>query len=119
MKKRAMASVFVGILFLFAAGCATLKTAGHEYVMKGQILEVKDGQAYLCIGSSEGAKAGQEFSVYRFSKIPGEGAKQGTPSFKRDMVGAVKITQVVHEHYAEASIVRGDVRVHDIAELSP
>jgi hypothetical protein len=64
MRKRTLAGVFVAMLFLFVAGCATLKSAEHRYFMKGQILEVSDGQAYLCIGSAEGAKAGQEFPVY-------------------------------------------------------
>jgi hypothetical protein len=80
---------------------------------------VSDGQAYLCIGSAEGAKAGQEFPVYRYIRMPAAGPKQSYPSFKREMVGSVQITQVVQEHYAEAKIVSGDIKVHDVAELSP
>ena len=119
MKMKAMVNVFLVILFVFAAGCATMQTAGHKYMMKGQILEVSDGEAYLCIGSAEGAKAGQEFSVYRYSKLPHTSAKQAGPSYKRETVGSVKINQVVDEHFAKANIVAGDIRVNDVAELTP
>ncbi len=118
-KKALVVNVLAAIMFLVAAGCATMKAAEHEYIMKGQILDVSDGQAYLCIGSADGAKAGQEFPVYRYEKIPYTGGKGGAPSFKREEVGKLKITQVVDVHYASASILSGDVKVHDIAELSP
>ncbi|HEX9024191.1 MAG TPA: hypothetical protein VF799_10160 [Geobacteraceae bacterium] len=117
MRKRAFAKLFAAILFLAVAGCATIRTAEHSYVMKGQILELNNNVAYLCIGTAEGAKPGQEFPVYRYERIPYAGEKGGNMKFKRELVGAVKITQVVHEHYAEADVVRGDVRVHDVAEL--
>lgn len=88
------------------------------YLMKGQILDVADGEAYLCIGSAEGARTGQEFTVFRFTRMQPIGAKQ-QPTYKRDPVGAVKITEVVDEHYARAKVVRGDVRTNDVAELMP
>lgn len=117
MRKTTIVSMFVAILFVAAAGCATLETAGHKYIMKGQILDVSDGQVYLCVGSAEGAKAGQEFLVYRHVRAPYAG--KATPSFKREMVGSVKITQVVDEHFAMANILRGDIKVNDVAELAP
>jgi hypothetical protein len=118
MRKTAIVNVFLAILFIVTAGCATMQTVEHKYFMKGQILDVSDGVAYLCIGSAEGAKAGQEFLVYRHEKLP-YNPKGGAPSFKREEVGAVKITQVVDVHFAQASILRGNVKVNDIAELSP
>jgi hypothetical protein len=119
MRKSAIMNVFLAILLIFAAGCATMETAGHKYVMKGQILDVSNSEAYLCIGSADGAKAGQEFPVYRYVRLPYSGAKQSTPSFKRETVGSVKITQVVDVHYARAAILRGDIKVNDVAELVP
>jgi hypothetical protein len=118
MRKTAILNVFLAILFIVTAGCATMETARHGYMMKGQILEVSNGVAYLCIGSAEGAKEGQEFPVYRHSKVY-TGEKQASPNFKREEVGAVKITQVVDVHYARANVLRGDVKVNDVAELSP
>ena len=119
MGKRSVVNVLIAVLFVFGAtGCATLETAGHKYIMKGQILDVTGDEAYLCIGSAEGAKAGQEFTVYRFVKTPALGPKQQL-TYKRELVGAVKITEVVDEHYAKAKVVKGDVRVSDVAELMP
>jgi hypothetical protein len=96
-----------------------MQTAKHGYMMKGQILNVSDGVAYLCIGSSEGAKAGQEFPVFRHTKLEYTGEKQATPKYNRVEVGSVKIMEVVDEHYAKANIIRGDIQANDIAELAP
>ncbi len=117
MRKTTIVNVFLAMLFIAAAGCAAMKTAEHKYVMKGEILDVSDGQAYLCIGSADGAQAGQEFPVYRYERIPYAGPKEITPSFKREEVGTVKIKQVVDVHYATATILSGDIKVHDVAEL--
>ncbi len=119
MRKTTIVNMFLAMLFIAVAGCATMKAAEHQYIMKGQILDVSDGQAYLCIGSADGAKAGQEFPVYRYERVSYRGPKQeqATPSFKREAVGQVKITQVVDVHYATATILSGDIKVHDVAEL--
>ncbi len=117
MIKRAIVNVFLAMLFIAAAGCATLETAEHKYIMKGQVLDVSDGQAYLCIGSADGAKPGQEFPVYRYERIPYAGPKEITPTFKREAVGSVKITEVVDVHFAKANILSGDVKVNDVAEV--
>jgi len=119
MKKRAVLNLFLAILLIASAGCATMKSVEHKYFMKGQILEVSDGEAYLCIGSAEGAKAGQEFSVYRYIRLAYGSPKQKSPSYKRETVGTVKITQVVDEHFAQATILGGDIKVNDVAELAP
>ncbi len=117
MRMKAVANVFLAMMLFTAAGCASMKAAEHKYIMKGQILEVSDGQAYLCIGSADGAKAGQQFPVYRYERLPFAGPKQTTPSFKRETVGEVKITQVVDVHFATATILNGDIKVNDVAEV--
>lgn len=117
MRKACIRTVFVVFLLIAAAGCASLETAHHNYMMKGQILEVNDGEAYLCIGSAEGAKTGQEFPVFRYVKLPYGGPKQTAPSFKREAVGSVKIMQIVDEHFARANVLSGEIKPNDIAEL--
>lgn len=117
MRKMTLVSFIAAITIFAVAGCATMQTAGHKYLMKGQIIEVTDGEAYLCIGSAEGAKEGQEFTVQRYIKVPSASPKQPSPSFKREAVGAVKIKQVVDEHFAKADVIRGNVMVNDVAEL--
>lgn len=119
MKKSMKLGMVAALLSGMLAGCATMKTAEHQYIMKGQVLEVNDGSAYLCIGSAEGAKPGQDFQVYRYTKAAYGGQKQTGPNFRREAVGTVKIKQIVDEHYAEANVTSGSVSVNDIAELSP
>ncbi len=91
----------------------------HGYLMKGQVLEVKGAEAYLCIGSSEGAKEGQEFPVYRYIKDPENILTEKALSYKREQVGKVKISRITHEHFAWATIISGDVKANDSAEVKP
>jgi hypothetical protein len=39
------------------------------------------------------------------------------PRFRREAVGAVKITSLVDEHYATAEVVKGTPKVNDTVEL--
>lgn len=107
------------IVGLTISGCASLQTARHEYIMRGQILEVSDGAAYLCVGTKDGAQVGQEFTVYRFERTPSVNPKSTAPSFKRAETGKIKITEIVDEHMATAKILSGSVKASDVAELNP
>jgi len=112
-------TMLAGALFVTAltfTGCAKMEAANHQYAMRGQILDVNQNTAYLCIGSRDGARAGQEFSVYKFERIFSN-PKMQVPSFKREETGTVKITEIVDEHYAKASILNGDVKVNYVVEL--
>ncbi len=102
------------LILLTAMGCATMETARHQYFMRGQVLEVEDGRAYLCIGSEEGAKVGQEFTVHRYVRIGG-GGRGG--HYRIDLVGTVKITEV-ETHMAWAKILTGDVKANDVVDLN-
>lgn len=113
-----MKLILVVILTLMVSGCAGLQAAGHKHVMRGQILEVSDSIAYLCVGSNDGAQIGQELTVYRFNKIPNPSVKTKSPQFKRQEIGKIKILEIVDEHMANATILSGDVKVNDVAETS-
>lgn len=123
MRKIAIVNVLLAILFIAVAGCATMKSLGHKYIMKGQILDVSNGEVSLCIGSADGATVGQELPVYRYIVVP-KGPYTGvrtraTPlSYRRETVGSVKITQIVDEHFARATILQGDLKENDVAELA-
>ncbi len=120
MKGRKAISSLVVVLLLLTAGCATLESAKHEYIMRGQVLETNGDSAYLCIGSKDGAKVGQEYTVYRYVKVPNPYVRPGAAySFRREQTGEVKITEIVDEHMANAKVVRGNVREHDVVELNP
>jgi hypothetical protein len=90
--------------------------AYHKYLMRGTVLESANGKIYLCVGTSDGAKAGQELTVLRFVNTGGLSPKGG-PMFKREEVGTVKIIEIVDEHMANATIISGEAKVNDLVEL--
>ena len=104
------------ILIVALAGCASLETAGHKYIMRGQILEVDGDTAYLCIGSADGAKVGQELTVYRVLRI-GTPGQRTTVRYERKQAGKVRITEIVDEHMANAKIISGQAKENYIVEL--
>jgi len=116
MKERAVVYALIAILLVSLAGVANAENIAHKIFMKGQVLDVTNGTAFLCIGSAAGAKVGQELPVYRYVKLAASGVK-GVPSFTRNPVGSLKITEIVDVHMARAKILSGDVKEHDMAEL--
>jgi len=117
MKKRSVLYVLLVFLFAMSTGCATLESAQHKYIMRGSVLEVTDGTAFLCIGTEQGAKVGQEFTVYRYVRTA-VAPKTQQPQYKVETVGRVKITET-ESHMAHARILNGDVKEQDIVELNP
>ena len=115
MKMRTCLSALLVILFATSMGCATLETAKHAYIMRGSVLEVTDGTAYICLGSDQGAKVGQELTVQRYVRT-GASPKGGAPSYRVETVGTVKITET-ESHMANAKILTGDVKENDIVDL--
>jgi len=109
------AAVMASTLVLSA--CSAMHQARHEYVMRGQVVEVNGKDAVVCVGTRDGARAGQELTVYEIVAT-NVGAPARTPArWKRVEVGSVRIAQVMDEHFARAEIVRGEVEANDIVEL--
>ncbi len=104
------------MLFVVSVAFAGLGSLKHKYLMRGQILEVNADTAYLCIGSADGAEVGQELTVYRFIRTGSPGPRSSV-SYKREETGKVKITEIVDEHMANAKIISGKARQHDVVEL--
>ena len=124
MKPKAMRSGTVVsavlVILLIAMGCATVWAQGplealrHKVFMRGQILDVEGGTAYLCLGTEQGAKVGDVLTVRRYVSIGG--ARGGR--YRVDNIGTVQITEVF-SHMANAKILKGDVKVHDVVDLNP
>ena len=118
MKIRFIIGALCGILIVITASCAALNSAGHKYVMRGQVLGVTDDIVYLCIGSKDGAVIGQEYSVYTFiqTKSLNKKGNERLEYTKKD-TGTVKLTEIVDEHYAKAKITAGEAKVNYVVEL--
>lgn len=117
MKTRMVLNVLLVILFATSMGCATLESTRHGYVMRGAILDVSEGMASLCIGTEQGAKIGQEFTVYRYIRTV-TSPKSHQTSYRVETVGRVQITNT-ESHMANAKILTGDVKENDVVELNP
>ena len=116
MKRNYIWDVALAIAIIAIVGCASIGAVGHNYIMRGQILEAAGTNVYLCIGSKDGAKVGQEYAVYRFAKEMSPNPKL-PPRFRKGEKGAVEITEIVDEHYAKAKVVAGEAKVNDVVEL--
>lgn len=104
-------------VLLAVSACSSLQGARHEYLMRGQVVEVKGSDAVICVGSKDGARAGQEFEVYKLVSAGIGGTAKNPPRWDRVPVGEVRIVDIIDEHFANATIVSGSVGVNNIVEL--
>lgn len=109
---RILAAVFSVIAIAAVTGIGAQSVA-HTWFMRGSILEVTGKDVYLCVGKKDGASAGQELDVVRFTR---SNPSPKVANYKRDTVGKIKIIEIVDEHMAKAQIVSGKVQAGDIAE---
>ncbi len=107
------------MLLVILASCSTMQAAGHKYLMRGQVIEASNGTVYLCIGTAEGAKKGQQLSAYRFISTTKPIPRANTTTFRREKTGTVEIVEIVDEHYARARVLSGDVHEGNLVELEP
>jgi hypothetical protein len=109
-----LALIMIGLFILASCAAIQQQPAYHSMVMKGSIIHTTDTGVYLCIGRNDGASVGQELNVHRIT-LTGE---PKAPSFKREKIGKVKITEIIDEHFATATIISGKAEKNDIVELA-
>ena len=110
-------AVVAAALMAVVAGCSTMQSARHKYFMRGQVIEASGGTVYLCVGTADGAKKGQQLSAFHFVAGRTPSSKSAGPVFKREKTGTVEITEIVDEHYARAKVLSGDVNEGNLVEL--
>ena len=126
--KRLLLIVFI-ILGLFTMSSCATTSCGQKYTkssgmisVKGSVIKVADKGVYLCIGSLDGAYVGQELEVWRTIYGKGtattdvEGFTTSSGEISESMVGKVKITKVLDDHYSMAEVISGEAKLHDIVE---
>tara|TARA_R110001583_G_scaffold89571_1_gene230912 strand:- start:57 stop:407 length:351 start_codon:yes stop_codon:yes gene_type:complete len=113
LRKRVKIS-FLMIFLGFLTACSGSQFY-HEKIMRGQVVGIDNDEVVVCIGSEDGAKAGQELQVYRYVW---EGAvDEGDSDYRVDYVGTLQIKYVVNDHFARAVSIKGKVKKNDIVEL--
>ena len=93
---------------------ATAAGIGHSFIMRGSVVDVSDGKPTICVGKADGAKVGQTLNVIRMTTVPGA---RGGSGFRRKNIGQLRINAIVDDHFATATVIKGDVAKHDIVEL--
>ncbi len=126
-RKRLLLVVLMTLGIFTLASCAT--TSCQKYsrsggiAIKGSVVALADKGVYLCIGRLDGASVGQELEVWRTNY--GVGSKASTPIYSgsvssgeisENMVGKVRITKVLDDHYSIAEVISGDAKISDIVE---
>ena len=113
-------SLLASALVALAVGATSAQAAEtsfrHKYLMRGQVLEQQANTLVVCIGRADGAEIGQELDVIRHVRIS-MGPKATGPQFRPKDVGRARITTIFDEHYAQATVLEGDVKVGDVVEL--
>ena len=112
--KSAASLILATFVIFLMSSCATMEQkVYHGFLMKGSIIETSDSDAYLCIGSKDGASVGQELDVYKISSLRSKGTL-----FERIPTGKVRITEIIDEHFAKATVISGKAEKNDIVELT-
>ena len=104
----AVSLILVTFVAFLMFSCATVY---HGFLMKGSIIEASDSDVYLCIGAKDGASVGQELDVYKVIAVT-----RARPTFRREHTGKVKITEIIDEHFAKATVISGKAEKNDIVE---
>ena len=112
--KSAASLILATFVIFLMSSCATMEQkVYHGFLMKGSIIEASNSDVYLCIGSKDGAAVGQELGVYKVLQRQ----SKATP-FRRVQTGRVKITEIIDEHFAKATVISGQAEKNDIVELT-
>jgi hypothetical protein len=112
--KSAASLILATFVIFLMSSCATVgQKVYHGFLMKGSIIETSDSEVYLCIGSKDGASVGQELDVYKIIQ-----RQSKTTPFRRERTGKIKITEIIDEHFAKATVTSGKAEKNDIVELT-
>lgn len=117
MNFRTYTAAFLTSVLLALPACSSMQSARHEYLMRGQVVDIAGNEAVVCVGSQEGAKAGQELTVYKLVETNFGGSGKPPAHWEKVKVGTVRIEQVIDEHFAKAKVVSGSVAVNHMVEL--
>jgi len=111
--KSAASLILATFVIFLMSSCATMgQKVYHGFIMKGSIIEASGSDVYLCIGSKDGATVGQELDVYKILQ-----RRSKATVFRREHTGKVKITEIIDEHFAKATVISGKAEKNDIVEL--
>lgn len=107
-------TVLILLLTLLIGGCAN-SNFYHETFMSGVVAEVNDKEALVCISGRVDLKPGTVLDVYKLDQSS-VAVIHDNWGYQRKLTGQVKVTEIVDEHFAKVTLVKGRVRKHDMIE---
>jgi hypothetical protein len=108
----------LAVLAMFSiglTGCAN-SDFSHEYLMSGQVVSTNNDSVVVCVGEANGAEVGQILTAYRI--VATYTNDEGADSYKKVDIGQVKINEIVNDHFAKVSVLKGDIKKHDMVQLN-
>ena len=106
--------VVLGIFSIGLAGCAN-SNFSHEYLMSGQVVSTNN-EVVVCVGEANGAEVGQILTAYRI--VATYTNDEGADSYKKVDIGQVKIDKIINKHFAKVTVLKGEVKKHDMVQLN-
>lgn len=110
IKLLSIAVLSVGLL----GGCAS--QIYHDYIMSGQVVTVDDKQVVVCVSDTDGLKEHQVFNVYR-TVFDATAISEGEDGYSREFVGKIRLGKAKDEHFAEATVLDGELARYDMVEF--
>ena len=98
----------------FLGGCAS--QFYHDYIMSGQIVTVDDKQVVVCVSDTDSTKEHQVFNVYRTVFDP-YATSEADDGYSRELVGKIRLGKTKDKHFAEATVLDGDLARYDMVEF--
>lgn len=114
MKNSIRLMLILVISLVFLGGCAS--QIYHDYIMSGQIVSVKEDSVVICVADTEGLNKGDIFNVYRTVADP-TAIDEGDSGYKREFVGKIRLGDKKEKHFANATVVTGEMFQHDMIEF--
>ena len=102
------------VFAIVLTGCAN-SDFSHSYLMRGQVVSVSSDNIIVCVGLDDGAKVGQVLNTYRFEL--NDKYDEGSDVFKKVEQGQIRIEEVIDQHFAKASVLKGEIKKSDMVEL--
>jgi mannose/fructose/N-acetylgalactosamine-specific phosphotransferase system component IIB len=114
--RKSIKILFVAVFVLtMLGGCAS--QTYHDYIMSGQVVTIADKQAVVCVSDTDELKEHQVFNVYR-TVYDTTAIAEGESAYSRIFIGKIRLGKSKDQHFAEATVLDGEIARYDIVEFS-
>lgn len=102
-------------LFLLG-GCAS--QLYHDFIMSGQVVSANGNELVVCVADTNNLEENSLLKVYR-AVYDANVITEGESGYSREYIGEVRLGGTRDTHFANATIVSGNVLPNDIVEFDP